>query len=62
MVAKNDITGDAIQTKGSSKEYQENLDRIFKQSAEERIRKAKEKEEYFKKLAEETKARMESQD
>ena len=29
MVAKNDITGDAIQTKAASKAYEENYERIF---------------------------------
>ena len=61
MAAKNDITGDSIQTRQSSKQYQENLDKIFGDKSEEKARKAKEKEEYFAKLAAETKARMESQ-
>ena len=30
MVAKNDITGDAIQSKTNSKEYGDNFDRIFR--------------------------------
>lgn len=30
MVAKNDITGDAIQSKSNSKEYGDNFDRIFR--------------------------------
>ena len=59
MVAKNDITGDSIQTRQSSKQYQENLDKIFGDKSEEKARKAKEKEEYFAKLAAETKARLE---
>lgn len=29
MVSKNDITGDNIQTKGLSKSYEDNWDRIF---------------------------------
>lgn len=29
MVAKNDITGDSIQSRGNSKAYQENLEKIF---------------------------------
>ena len=62
MVAKNDITGDSIQTKRSSKLYQENLDRIFGDKSEERARKAREKAEYFAKLAEETQARLEKVD
>jgi len=32
MVAKNDITGDAIQSKISSKEYGDNFDRIFRKN------------------------------
>lgn len=30
MVAKNDITGDAIQTKGVSSSYRDNYDNIFR--------------------------------
>ena len=30
MVARNDITGDAIQTKGSSNAYRDNYDLIFR--------------------------------
>ncbi len=30
MVAKNDITGDAIQTKGVTNAYRDNYDNIFK--------------------------------
>jgi hypothetical protein len=29
MVAKNDITGDSIQTKGASSQYRDNYDLIF---------------------------------
>lgn len=58
MVAKNDITGDAIISR-TSKEYEENIVKIFGNWAEEKARKAKEKEEYFAKLEAETKARME---
>ena len=43
----------------SDEEYEANLKRIFGDKDEEKKRKAKEKEEYFKKLAEETKARLE---
>jgi hypothetical protein len=50
MVAKNDITGDSIQTKGNSKAYQENLEKIFGSKTEEKARKEKEKAEYFAKL------------
>ena len=60
MVAKNDITGDSIQTRQSSKEYQENLDRIFGDKSEEKARKAKEKAEYFAKLNAETKEKIDN--
>lgn len=60
MVARNDITGDAIQTRSNSKLYNENLERIFGSKEEERKAKQKEKEEYFAKLAAETKAKLES--
>lgn len=50
MVAKNDITGDPIQTKQNSKAYQENLEKIFGDKAEEKERKAREKAEYFARL------------
>jgi lauroyl/myristoyl acyltransferase len=61
VVAKNDITGDSIQSRQTTKQYEENLAKIFGDKSEEKARKAKEKEEYFAKLAAETKARMESQ-
>ena len=32
MVAKNDITGDAIQSKSNSREYENNFDRIFRKT------------------------------
>jgi hypothetical protein len=60
VVAKNDITGDSIQTRQSSKAYQENLEKIFGDKSEERARKQREKEEYFARLAAETKAKLES--
>jgi hypothetical protein len=50
MVAKNDITGDSIQSRGNSKAYQENHDTIFGDKSEEKERKAREKAEYFAKL------------
>ena len=50
MVAKNDITGDSIQSRGNSKAYQENLEKIFGDKSEEKERKAREKAEYFAKL------------
>lgn len=33
--AKNDVTGDKIQTKASSDSFRENFDRIFKKTVEE---------------------------
>lgn len=50
MVAKNDITGDAIQSRMNSKEFEENMDRIFGNREEERARKRRETQEYFAKL------------
>ena len=32
MVARNDITGDAIQTKGTSTSYRDNYDNIFRKN------------------------------
>lgn len=54
MVAKNDITGDSIQTKGNSRAYAENLEKIFGDKSEEKYRKAREKAEYFAALNAET--------
>lgn len=59
MVAKNDITGDSIQTRASSKAFEEGIDRIFDKTKE-REEKAKEKADYFARLAAETKERMEN--
>ncbi len=50
MVAKNDITGDSIQSRDNSKAYQENIVKIFGDKSEEKERKAKEKAEYFARL------------
>ncbi len=50
MVAKNDITGDSIQSRGNSKAYQENLEKIFGDKSAEKERKAREKAEYFARL------------
>lgn len=50
MVARNDITGDAIQSRSNSKAYAENLEKIFGDKSEEKERKAREKAEYFAKL------------
>ena len=58
MAAKNDITGDSIISR-HSQIYAENMEKIFGDKSEEKARKQKEKEEYFARLAAETKARME---
>jgi hypothetical protein len=50
MVARNDITGDAIQSRSNSKAYAENLEKIFGDKSEEKERKAREKAEYFARL------------
>lgn len=56
MVAKNDITGDSIQSRVGSKAYSENVERIFGEKPR------KDNSEYFARLAAETKARIESFD
>ena len=38
MVARNDITGDAIQTKSSSKAYQDNYDLIFRKGKDMQVK------------------------
>lgn len=38
MVAKNDITGDSIQTKGVSNAYRDNYDLIFKKDKDMQVR------------------------
>lgn len=58
MVAKNDITGDSIQSKVNSKAYQDNLDKIFGDKSEEKERKAREKAEYFARLSAETEDKL----
>ena len=62
MAARNDITGQEIKTRGNSKLYTENADRIF--NSEEKQKKLEEKKkadaEYWARLAAETKARLES--
>ena len=58
MVAKNDITGDSIQTRGATKSYRENIEKIFGDKSEEKERKAREKAEYFARLAAETKEKL----
>ena len=60
MVAKNDITGDSIQSRYNSKEYNDNLEKIFGDKSVEKLAKQREKDEYFARLAAETKARMEN--
>jgi hypothetical protein len=50
MVAKNDITGDSIQSRNNSKAYSENIVKIFGDKSEEKARQEKEKAEYFAKL------------
>lgn len=54
MVAKNDITGDSIQTRVGSDVYKKNLEAIFGE------KKIKDNTEYFARLAAETQARMEN--
>lgn len=58
MVAKNDITGDAIQSRKNSKAFEENMDRIFGDKVKEREIKQKEKDEYFARLKAETDAKL----
>lgn len=61
MVARNDITGDLIQSKASNKAFDENMDRIF--SNEEKRKKLEEKKkadaEYWAKVNAETSERLE---
>lgn len=38
MVARNDITGDAIQTKSASKSYRDNFDNIFRKEKDMQVR------------------------
>lgn len=54
-VAKNDITGDSIQTKIASKEFEVNYDTIFGE------KKRKRDDEYWAKLEAETKKKLESE-
>lgn len=53
MVAKNDITGDSIQTRVGSESFKENHEIVFGKRA------IKDNTEYFARLAAETKARLE---
>ena len=47
MVAKNDITGDAIQTKGVSKDYRSNYDMIFRKKDRREVEDALAEDEAF---------------
>ena len=47
MVAKNDITGDSIQTKGTSSAYRDNYDRIFGNKDRREIEDAQAEDEAF---------------
>ena len=60
MVAKNDITGDNIQSKVSTKQYQDNYDKIFRKTPKEiddakALDEAFEQAEQFNKLRNEQK-------
>jgi hypothetical protein len=61
MVAKNDITGDAIQSKVNNKAFEENVDRIFNTEEKQRRLEAKKKAdaEYWAKVDADTKAKLE---
>lgn len=50
MVAKNDITGDLIKSKSSSKEYGDGYDAIFRKKTPEEIDQAKYEDEAFESL------------
>lgn len=52
MVAKNDITGDKIQTKPTTKEYSDNWDRIFGKADKLKESRDKEAEDMLNKLKE----------
>ena len=60
MVARNDITGDLIQSKASNKAFDENMDRIF--NSEEKQKKLEEKKkadaEYWAKVNAETATKL----
>jgi hypothetical protein len=58
LVAKNDITGDAIQTKGSSAELEKNWDTIFPDREARLAEKRKADQEYWDKVKRETEARI----
>lgn len=52
MVVKNDITGDKIQTKPTTKEYADNWDRIFGKADKLKESRDKEAEDMLNKLKE----------
>jgi hypothetical protein len=60
VVARNDITGDLIQSKASNKAFDENMDRIF--NSEEKQKKLEEKKkadaEYWAKVNAETATKL----
>lgn len=48
MVARNDITGDSIQTKGVTNAYRDNFDNIFRKDKEMQVRVKENPEEFGK--------------
>lgn len=58
MAAKNDITGDSIQSKVNSKAFEENMDRIFSDREARLAEKRKADAEYWAKVEAETAARL----
>lgn len=52
MTSKNDITGDEIKSRSSSKEFRDNWDKIFKKPSKEDLDKAK--QEFLEALKEES--------
>jgi hypothetical protein len=57
-VAKNDITGDSIQTRANSTEFEKNWDNIFPDWEAKLAEKRKENSEYWAKVKAETEARL----
>lgn len=58
MAAKNDITGDSIQSKVNSKAFEENMDRIFSDREARLEAKRRADAEYWAKVEAETAARL----
>lgn len=60
MVARNDITGDLIQSKASNKAFDENMDRIFNNAEKQKKLEEKKKAdaEYWAKVNAETATRL----